>query len=184
MSHVNHEHRHVFIHVPKTGGTSMSHLPWIRGGDHGRARDLVPQAPQYFSWGFVRCPYDRLVSVYHAAVQHGQRWPAVEEAGSFAEFVRRIGVGRWQVAPHALPMTHFLCGDSGRVVVDFVGRFERIEADFGEVCRRLGQEERLPHRNATDHPPWPELYTPDLVAIVNRVYASDFTTFGYERIDA
>ena len=70
MSTLNHQYRHFFVHVPKCAGTSMERMPFVGGQMHMTARQLARLAPpDYFGWGFVRNPYDRLVACYHAAVR-------------------------------------------------------------------------------------------------------------------
>ncbi len=183
MSIINKKHRHVFVHVPKCGGTSMYRHPFVRGQSHHTAAELLPKAPPgYFSWAFVRNPYDRTLSTYCAALQHGGRWPKVQDL-TFAEYVRELKNG-WPVQPHARPQTHFVCDKHSNVLVDFVGRFESIEEDWKTVCRRIGIDPVPPlgHKNKSQHRPWREEFDDELIEIVNEAYASDFATFGYEKL--
>lgn len=180
MSIINHQYRHVFIHVPKTAGTSMERQPWVGGNSHAPASQLVAEAPEnYFSWGFVRHPCDRLLSFYSAAIQHSPTWPEVEAAESFEALVLSLSLdGR--LPPGTTPQWRFLCDRDGWLLVDFVGRFERLNADWATVCRRVGvPETRLPHRNASRHAPWREVYSDEMIAAAQKCYRRDFEIFGY-----
>lgn len=59
--------------------------------------------------------------------------------------------GRDDKYRHIMPQTQMLYGDDGNLLVDFVGKFENLQADFDEVCTRLGIESSaLPHVNSSD----------------------------------
>jgi len=181
MSALNHPYRHWFVHVPKTAGTAMERMPFVGGQAHRTARQLAPRAPaDYFGWGFVRNPYDRLVACFHAAQQHapGRYFPA---SMGFAEWIRGLpGTGAGFIHPR--PMVDFLCWPDGSLAVDFVGRYEHLAGDWRIVCRRIGVEHQpLRHLNASAHRDWREYYTDDLAAHVAELYAADFDTFGYSK---
>ena len=180
MSVINHDYRHVFIHNPKTAGSSMERQFWVGGLGHDTARVLIPRAPEgYLSWGFVRHPCDRLLSWYSAACQHRPRWPDVEACDSFEAFVLRLV--DWPKRPAMLSQTTMLCWPDGRIAVDFLGRFERLESDWLTICLRLGIPwTQLPRLNASKHPPWQSVFTESMLAVVGTIYADDFGVFGYK----
>lgn len=180
MSSLNHQHRHWFVHVPKTAGTSMEWMPFVGGNGHMTARQLVRRAPlDYFGWGFVRNPFDRLVACYHAAQQHNAPNRYFSAEMSFAEWVLELPRSAARFI-HPRPMVDFLCWSDGSVAVDFVGRYEHLASDWRVVCRMLGVEHRrLPHMNTSVHRDWREYYTPDLAEHVARLYARDFELFQY-----
>jgi len=179
MSFINHQYRHVFIHVPKTAGTSMERQAWVGGNSHATARSFVPLARDYFSWGFVRHPCDRLVSVYYSACQHGGPHPRTQSYGGFADFVYRLEECMPELI-HIRPQIEFLCDRTGKILVDFIGRFERLQQDWAQVCRQIGVPVLpLPRHNGSSHPPWRELYSRELLEIVRAFYATDFSVFGY-----
>lgn len=181
MSTINEQYAAAFVHVPKTGGRSIKTYFGGVGSGHRSAAALLSGRSIPFSFGFVRNPYDRLVAVFHAALQHGGRWPRMNSS-SFASFVRQLR-SDWQVEPHAWPMARFLCNGEGDVLVDFVGRFERLEHDWRKVCQRIGMEyQPLPKTHQTERNTWQAYYTPELSAIVDDLYAEDFQAFDYDRL--
>ena len=75
---VSHEKRVLFVHVQKTGGSTIdrmleeaipdvAYLQGLRGGRHARlgpALKAYPELSDYFIFGFVRNPWARMYSWY------------------------------------------------------------------------------------------------------------------------
>ena len=199
---ISHRHRCVFAHVPKTAGKSVIvafGLPMLAGDYDGRlhyVEDAHGHQPlsglidrlefEYFKFGFVRNPWDRLVSAFfyldrggcNALDQAFRDSRLTPYAGEFRAFVRDLDklIGFL----HLRPQCHWLCDADGRVLADFVGRFETLANDFNAVAMRLGLPCVLSHLNATDHPSYRELYDSETSAVVRRVYRQDIETFGYD----
>jgi hypothetical protein len=95
----------------------------------------------------------------------------------FARFVE--GVLRLD-HPHVRPQSDYIADDAGRVVVDAVGRYERMTEDAMALLRAVGISHPLQHRN----PPlrdrrgivWPE----ELRARAIERYRDDFRILGYD----
>jgi hypothetical protein len=181
MSIINHDFKHIFIHNPKTAGSSMERQPWIGGNGHAPASTLVPQAPDYFSWGFVRHPCDRLLSFWASAIQHAPKWPTIEAAGGFNEFIFGLPKANHPRQNALISQAVMFCYPDEKVAVDFVGRFEYVNDDWPKVCDHIGVDcEPLPRANASEHKPWRAAYTREMIVVVQDVYQEDFRVFGYE----
>src|SRR3712207_8701173 len=66
----------------------------------------------------------------------------------------------WRISEDKHLQKDFVVDEAGRLIVDFVGRYETIERDFAAVCARLEIECRLPHLNSTPHRHYMTYYTP------------------------
>ena len=99
----------------------------------------------------------------------------------FDSFVRD-GLGRPEVQSwvHFRPQADFILAPDGTVMVDFVGRYERIGEDFSIIARRLGVRGALQAHNPSDHAPFASYFTPTSAGIVASVYARDVDAFGYQ----
>ena len=67
---------------------------------------------------------------------------------------------------------------------DMVMRFERLQADFDVLMRRVGVQEpiEIAARNVTEQRarrPYQEFYTPGSRSLVEEVFAKDLAEFGY-----
>lgn len=222
---ISHRYRCIFVHVPKAAGQSIERfflelhgLSWAnraplllrRNDDPARGPERLAHlfAPEYvacghigevefdryFKFAFVRNPWDRLVSEY--LYQGGRR------IGSFRQFVLEAAQPldpHLDAFRHLAPQVRYLYDRTGRLRVDFVGRFERLQDDFARVCDRLGiPDPSLPHVNAAPPERGRRWAMPRLIArsaarrdryvryydrrlrdLVAERYAEDIEAFGY-----
>ncbi len=141
-------------------------------------RSLLGEAEwsRYFKFCFVRNPWSRAVSLYHFHRKNPDkaRWALAQE--SFDDWVRGGGTGTAQSL-----MSDFIRDPDGRVLVDFVGRYENLTADFHVVCERLKLPRAvLPHLNQSTTGDYRQLYTNETRDIVALWCARDIAEFGYE----
>jgi hypothetical protein len=188
--------RCIFVHVPKTGGVSIAQsLFGSQVGGHRTAMDYrVIFGPrlfgEYFKFAFVRHPVDRLVSAFWFLKSGGMHaedaaWARANLDGfdTVDDFVNRWltpeSAAGWR---HFRPQRDYVCDHDGRLLVDFVGRFEQIDADFAVVAERLRIEAILMHANSSGSSR-PHGLSPAGLAVVERVYRADYRLFGYEPSD-
>jgi chondroitin 4-sulfotransferase 11 len=185
------EHRCIFVHVPKTAGSSITqalfdapsrHVPYFV---YQRANPI--KFHRYFKFAFVRNPWDRLVSTYFFLREGGVNWQdrqwsernlaGYRDFGSFVrDWLTPENARGWV---HFMPQSHFICNQAGGLMVDFVGRFERLSDDFDVVAQRLGRATKLPLMNQSEHAHFATYYDNETQDIVRRVYSRDIEAFGY-----
>jgi hypothetical protein len=203
---ISHEHRCIFVHIPKTGGSSIEDVLWpgqrtgkdlwmgfvsrfankyqTGGLQHLLARQIRLEVgtdvfDQYFKFAFVRNPWDRAISQYASMVRRPdlREYIGMKEDSSFADYLKMIerrSHVQWE------KQIEFVQDESGRVVVDFVGRFERLAQDARIVFDRLGlSDAQLPHSNPSSHRPYREYFSGDARDQIRRLYARDIERFGY-----
>lgn len=205
---VNDRLRFVFIHVPKTGGTSVREaleaLPGGRPGwttrskhetladfqrhAHARVglarRVLGPSLRHFFTCGFVRNPWDRMASLHrylldrHAALLGG--------AGcSLRDLLERLAAGDPAIRSlHSMrPQTDFLADAGGGMSLGFLGHHEHLAEDFAALAQRLcGAVPALGHANRSSHcgSDYRRAFDAASIDIVARHFAADIRHFGYE----
>jgi hypothetical protein len=186
----------VFVHIQKTGGSSIEDLlrasdPGIgsnmhEGRRHMFARDIRPLVDadkwrRYFKFAFVRNPWDRLVSWYsmvHQARETNRFGNYVREvAPTFEAFVKHATTGLGERTTRN--QLDYVSDPDGAILVDFVGRYERLHHDIEVVKQRLRIAHGLPHSNRSTHHDYRTYYTTETRDIVARRFARDIDAFEY-----
>jgi hypothetical protein len=120
------------------------------------AKELLPKElfDELFKFAFVRNPWDLQVSSFHHIRRERPQY-----LGGHDDFE---GFLRWKLDPERPYQYHidtsielqsdYLIDLRGRLIADFIGRYERLDADFAEACRRIGTARpKLAHkRRAAD----------------------------------
>ena len=155
-------------------GAAYQLLPRERKIDIGRR-----QFENYFKFGFVRNPWDRVVSLYERTEPM-----QMKDKMSFEQFVDWIQFSSATCihsSPHRYQLDWFLDG-SGHMLADFIGRFERLNEDWAVVADKLGiTEKMLPH--ARENPRarhYTEYYNPRTRDLIAQKFRVDIEHFGYQ----
>ncbi len=188
-----------FVPTPKVANRSMKqaiahHIGLqVQGDIHNAAWQFIPLAlmreNDYFRFGFVRNPLDRLLSCYAQKIVFYERelgmHPLLWRYGdtfnkdmTFAEFVVAVSRIPDRVSDIHFRSQHSFLYHRKKLMVDFVGHFEQIEQDWNYLRVEYGLPE-LTHQNRSQHVEYREAYTPELAAIAARRYAKDIELFGY-----
>jgi len=187
-----HDYKSIFIHVSKTGGSSIEHAfnPNIQldkknagakkgntsfKGKHFPARRYKLEYPDifdsYFKFAFVRNPWDRLVSNWFW-LRYLNLTPPKE---SFYEWL--------QTVVHRKNYTYkTMLTINDEIAVDFVGKFESLGSDFQNVCEQIGATKiDLPHKNnLSDREHYSYFYNEEAKKLVEKHFAWEIETFKYE----
>ncbi len=148
-----------------------------------RRRKRIERMPQgwddYFSFAFVRNPWDRVVSMYSFYRRMGYPW--IAHVDTFEQFVGDLESGaQYLLDIHGpRPQVDFVTDFRGRQIVSFIGRFENIAEDFAKICDTIGVGCDLPRRNVSERSDYTEYFTGELRDTVGEIYADDIAMFGY-----
>lgn len=157
-----------------------------------KVRRKVRKLKKQGVWTFtvVRHPVDRIISCYESKVlQETQKMKKVSEKDlekygisrepSLAEFIEKLDdycKASWVIKRHAQPLHYFL----GKKPDLFDRIFDISEMDeiVAEVNKRAGSEVALPWRNKSGIKVNKEEVTPEIVAKIEKDFASDLELFG------
>jgi len=206
---VSHELRMLFVHVQKTGGSTIDrmleeaipdvdYLQGLRGGRHawlGAALKEHPELSEYFVFGFVRNPWARMYSWY-AMMKRAE----ADAAAGVPKAVKQVNKNRFwkRVLPNYPDFESFVLRgpDEQRELrkpqidylrtkgrrADFIGRQERFDEDLMKVWDRLGLAWPGESLNVNRGPStdYRQHYSDEMRDKVAEVFAKDCKRFGYE----
>ena len=175
----------IFVHVPKAAGTSIKTELYGRPQyGHRRIAEFYAYDPdraaRYFKFGFVRNPWDRLLSA-HSYLMSGKGTSGrdnlfaktfLKPVGTFEEFVLRLETPAYRQAimsyDHFRSQAWWVClpGDSEHAL-DLLGRFEAMEASA------------LVRSRSSQHSDYRDAYSERMKSIVRDVYQADIALFDY-----
>lgn len=155
----------IFIHIPKTAGSSVSHALYDGTGyGHMLVKNLMDKTAETFT--VVRNPYDRAVSIFG----HVSR-PATITREAFIQFVAS---GQLAEVNFAYPMVDAITID-GKIAVSHVIRFENLQEEFNALTGRTLNWYNKSNRQRD----YQQYYNDEAKKIVSELYAEDLQKFNY-----
>jgi hypothetical protein len=206
---ISHRHQCIFVHIPKTGGTSIDSLLWpdIRkrtttelwmgfkdkyhnkyqtgGLQHLHADQIKSEVGSeifngYFKFSIVRNPWDKAVSQFRYMAK---RDDLREYLGMKPNdcFKRYLELISKKTHVQWEPQVRFVLDDAGNSMVDYIGRFESFTESVGTVMNRIGLDvSKIPHANKSRRSATQDEYDSESREIVGTLYAEDVKAFGYD----
>lgn len=199
---INHQYKCIFIEVPKTGSTSIRSIIGTPKKPHLNIKEIKEEFfyekeninnsffpffkkiaiekkwRQYFKFGFVRNPWDRVVSLYlrKEGIQMSDKM-------SFEEFIHWIeNSSDTSIHPsqHKNQLDWFL-NEKGDISVDFIGKFENLNKDWEIIQKKLDIQSSLPHKNQniTKKKHYSEYYNKETKDIIYEKFKVDIEYFKY-----
>lgn len=186
------------LNSPSPHTTKFPHIP----------RHKIAEYPDYFKFCFVRNPWDRLVSCYFSKVKQGYnlnidstnrlaqllqpslsgkvpwlQYPVINNQMSFTEFVEAVAaIPDHKADKHFRSQHTFITDKEGKIITDFIGKFENLTADFQIIANKIGlPSPNLPHELKGTHKHYTSYYTPETWEIVRKRYQEDLKLFNYDQ---
>lgn len=144
-----------------------------------RIRIGEQQFNSYFKFGFVRNPWDRVVSLYLR--REGLQMADKMTFDDFVGWMKYSSSTCVHPVPHINQLDWFV-DPHGNVLVDFIGRFENLQKDWERIAARLALPKELPHKqkNPRRTRPYTDYYSEKTKEIVRNRFRVDIEYFGYE----
>jgi len=184
---------YVFVHINKNGGSSIAEALGLPQQFHYTALEYKQilgnkHWNERFKFTFVRNPWDKVVSQYHYTHGRGEReikdgdldftqWIKLKYG---SKIIGKIKHPKRSMPELFLPQINWITDENGKIIVDFIGRFENIEKDFLKVCEIIGKEKELPHLRKSNHKPYTYYYNEETREIIRKRFQKDIEIFGYK----
>ncbi|MBK0092100.1 sulfotransferase family 2 domain-containing protein [Erwinia sp. S59] len=207
----SHEKKFLFIHNPKVAGTSVrksieqydsstgafwrpfylekyerivdrAHIPACEYDQHG----LLEISEKYFTFGFVRDPYQRFLSAWEE-FKYQHNYQGIDDVNEWAvSFLNESSIRYdWRLI-HFCPQ-HYFFYVGNKCVADFIGRQESLGLDWFRVQKIIGINEPLGHYNkksVTNKRNALDVLNPSTISLINRLYEKDFVLFNYTMLES
>lgn len=193
LLHAFKEKKIIFIHIPKTAGVSL--IRSIYGNvslESHRSINFYKKIfsltySDYFTFSFVRNPWDRLYSTYIFLEKGGMN---IHDKNAFNMYLARYknfedfvinGLSENLISKivHLIPQSEFICDKDNSILVDFLGRFEKLNESILELEREINTKIQIDHYNINKKKSYTEVYTEQMILKVQKIYSRDIKVFGY-----
>lgn len=133
----------------------------------------------YFSFSFVRNPWDRVVSLYTWCRNSKHKLPICQEAINSKSFSDFIKSKCFSELPQQLD---YISDTEGNIIVNFVGRQEFVQRDFSYICGKIGIDNLDLHaaNSSNRNKSYQDYYNNDRdIEIIHSKFFSDVQAFNY-----
>lgn len=187
---IDHEKRLLFIHIARTGGTSIEHAlvgndwweidPSSKHLSASQTRKFYGEAiwNSYTKFTVVRNPWDRIVSMW------ATNWWAnnSEDLSLYESTHEKLRHFVLQLKPHPYEkygsLFYYEILDE---IIDFTLRFESLTTDFSTMLTKLDLPNTiLPHCEKRDRKNYSEYYDNDTEKLVGSIFQRDIELFQYK----
>lgn len=202
---INYKQKSIFVHIPKTGGTSIEYsmgIPML-SEKHFRSHrlqtiDNVKYALQhlpvkilkkdkvmsrhwdnFFKFSIVRNPYTRALSEFFWV--KGKTKKGLEfNHNEFTNFLKTFY--RERNKDHTLTQCDYLLDEDGKIGVDYVGRFEELRKSWNHINEivKFQRPLTLKHKSSNKNKYIKELQ-PIHKKLIYKLFEEDFDVFKYKK---
>jgi len=179
----------IFVHIPKAAGKSVALA--VYGDDkpgHYFAKDYKYCDPvaykDFFTFCFVRDPITRFESAYNFLLSGGTAKGDMEFKDEIISQYQDINhfVEQWVTKRNILLKEHFVpqyyfTHENGKLIVDYVGKFENILHDYEGLKIHINDLPDLPFTNKNNLKK--NSLNENSIKKLKSIYNEDFECFGY-----
>ena len=202
---ISHKHKTIFIHIPKTAGTSIERSLGIgeKNKDSFRHHDehvvdkikyalqhytskmlinntlIKPYWKSYYKFTIVRHPYTRVLSEYFwkkGKKTQGLEFDHQDFKDHLKSYYEKIDTD------HKLSQTEYVYSSDGKILIDEIFKFEEITKSFKIISNKLNLKSDLKQFNkSSNSAKYTEFLDKDDKNLIYKLYKNDFKNFRYAK---
>lgn len=180
MKNISHKYKTCYIHIPKTGGSTIEYILFgrILTSEHGPV-ELYKNYYHYFIFSIVRNPYTRIISVYNYYIQGGNQSihdkNLISKNTSLCNFL--VNYNSKKIF-HLRTQFSFLKNSDN---INYIAKFENFEDEVKKICEILKiRVNKIPNKRKSKYNNI--IITPKFINLVNKIYRDDFVNYNYKMI--
>lgn len=181
---ISHTDEVIFITTPKSGSHSGFKLMEKYFGvaiNFNHNREIPSKYRNYFSFTFVRNPYERFCALYHACVINDSKAfvPAKAKKSilNYADWMYHMTLHHTYPREDLCAAQHYWHRKSR---INKYIQIENAEEELKELFPDM-QYLKIPHELKREHPTWKDVRTDELTYLVSEWAGKDFELYEYER---
>lgn len=199
---VFHNLKCIFIHIPKTAGTSIEQFIKDNGKNeisylgvrnnrslhHLLAYELKLELSylynQYYKFSIIRNPYDRLLSEYYWTPIRGVGYKSNQTKADFITYVAKVVKNKLFFEniynDHFIPQ-HCFVFKGKNLLVDHIFRYEDLDYIIDFLKKRFNINRNFPCLNKSDHSIKKTEWNNRQKERIYKIYEKDFIIFNYSK---
>ena len=153
---------------------------YMTSPDLNKKMNMTPHKwATYYKFAFIRNPYDKLVSAWY----HINRFNI-----PFKNYFNLINTCNDVEYMHMfLPQIRNIINTTGRIYINYLGKFETLEDDFQIILKNIGIKNIIHETdkklNKRDHKPFYEYYDQEILNKANLILKEDFKCLNFIKYD-
>lgn len=196
---INHKHKLIFIHIPRTGGSSIEKA--LCGKDwfniHAPSKHLTAYSAKkiyaeywnkYFKFTFVRNPWDRMVSLLKYGNFYGVYLGVknIINAENYFTNFKKVEYDKRYFNENQFndyhPIERSIYQNIFGTEMNFIGRFENLEEDFSKIClmNNIKNKKILHLEKNHNREHYCNYYDSKSKSLIEEKYYKDIKLFNYE----
>lgn len=176
----------VFVHIPKTGGTTIENLFFndienrIKNynSEHFSIDNYI-NFNNFFSFTIVRNPYTRIISIYNYYFNGGnqsiQDKKLLNKNIKLNDFLRHYNKNNMK---HLKTQASFINNNIDNI--NYIGKFENLVNEIQFIANKINVDIDIIHARKTNYNKY--IITPSFINKINDIYNDDFELFNYNKI--
>jgi hypothetical protein len=197
---IRHDFKCIFVHIPKTAGSSITKsLESLPGNNNANSPRISKHAKafeikgllgdeiweEYFTFAFMRNPWDLMVSSYHWWLQKAGKIPyhhrhhrRISMMEGFNDFIYSR-YGQKMINERYGELRDWVT-EKDNILVDFLGKVETLDDDWKKICIEIGIEPTaLARINTSNREEYRKYYTPETRRIIAKRFEWVINKFNY-----
>lgn len=198
---ISEENKFAFIHIPKNAGTTVRMLLDKYRSNHsgdifhhiGISDATLPE--DFYTFAFVRNPWDRMVSIYEFTKKRIEQYPhRYKDFKGYDQFNWDFEKWLMEGAMYSdnfgvdtlppiqrLSQSYYIADKKGNIIIDKVGKVETFDKDLEDIasylCLKISSDRFF---NNTETKPYQKYYSKKGKSFIEKYFKWDIETFEYE----
>jgi len=194
----------LFIHIPKTAGTSIIKMfnmdekeGHISCNQYEESNKILYD--NAYKFAIVRNPWDKFVSCYEYAKMKKSYWHSINgdsiygkhidydlvtKYDNFNDFIKYLSDIEEPILPlKSVNWTYqyqWICDNKFNIKIDTVYRYEHLNYMIKDLNNKFNYNLELPHINKSKDKDYKTYYNDNSIHFVNKIYKKDIDLFNYK----